>query len=113
MSFFYFCYFCYIITCFLGTESERWFHKPNHQNPEEAVQCHVDLKSRQSVGVHWGTFLLTGENIMEPPERLRNAVEEMNLEKDCFVVLGHGETKRYDLVRNGARVIEESMDVTL
>ena len=50
---------------------------------------------------------------MEPPERLRNAVEEMNLEKDCFVVLGHGETKRYDLVRNGARVIEESMDVTL
>lgn len=34
-----------------GSEVERYFHKPNHMNPEEAVKTHLDLKSQQSVGV--------------------------------------------------------------
>ena len=90
-----------------GSESERWFHKPNHQNPEEAVQCHQDLNSRQSVGVHWGTFTLTAEHIMEPVERLAKAVEKEGLEKTCFVCLKHGETCVYDLVREGPRGVVE------
>jgi N-acyl-phosphatidylethanolamine-hydrolysing phospholipase D len=96
-----------------GTPTERWFHKPNHQSPEEAVQCHVDLRSRQSVGVHWGTFLLTGEQVLEPPKRLVQAVEEEGLDKESFVVLEHGETRRFDLVRSCPRVMEEGAEITL
>ena len=89
-----------------GTATERWFHKPNHQNPEEAVQCHQDIKSRQSIGVHWGTFMLTGEPLLEPPQKLAAAVAAAGLKKDAFVCLGHGETIIYDLVRNGPRDVE-------
>ena len=88
-----------------GQPAERWFHKPNHQNPEEAVQCHKDLHSRQSLGVHWGTFLLTGEHIMEPPKKLAEAAAEAGLADGTFCVLGHGETRVFDLVRTGPRIL--------
>jgi N-acyl-phosphatidylethanolamine-hydrolysing phospholipase D len=58
-----------------GSPKERWFHRFNHMNPSEAVQTHIDLKSKWSLGVHWGTFALTGEPIMEPPLLLRNALQ--------------------------------------
>ena len=86
-----------------GSASERWFHKPNHQNPEEAVLCHQHLKSRQSIGVHWGTFNLTAEHIMEPVSRLSDAVKAAGLDKHTFVVLKHGETRGFDVVRTGKR----------
>jgi len=34
-----------------GVPAERWFHQPNHMDTTEAVQCHCDLHSRQSVAV--------------------------------------------------------------
>eukprot|EP00041_Stephanoeca_diplocostata_P007198 m.100115 g.100115 ORF g.100115 m.100115 type:complete len:94 (-) comp16775_c1_seq6:129-410(-) len=67
-------------------------------NIEEAVECHRDIGSKQSVGVHWGTFLLTGEPIMEPPDRVRKALIKHNLNADAFTTLQHGETRTYPLV---------------
>ena len=46
-----------------GHPAERWFHAPNHMSAAEAVDCHNDLNARLSVGIHWGTFPLTGEGI--------------------------------------------------
>lgn len=34
---------------------------PFHINPEEAVQIHLDVKSKKSIGIHWATFILTDE----------------------------------------------------
>lgn len=79
-----------------GHPSERWFHKPNHMNPDEAVQTHLDLKAKQSVGIHWGTFQLTAEPLMEPPQLLEKAKEEAGLEAGDFVVLAHGETRVFE-----------------
>ncbi len=37
-----------------------------HTNPEEALNVAQDLKSKKVIGMHWGTFVLSLEPIMEP-----------------------------------------------
>ena len=55
----------------IGAYAPRWFMKDMHVNPEEAVKIHLDVESRQSIGMHWGTFLnLTEEPLLELPQRL-------------------------------------------
>ena len=34
----------------------RWFLQFQHVDPAEAVCIHEDLQSRNSLGIHWGTF---------------------------------------------------------
>ena len=62
------------------------------------MQCHQDLKSKQSVAVHWGTFQLTGEPLLEPPQKLAAALAENQLSKEAFVCMDHGEVKVFDLL---------------
>jgi L-ascorbate metabolism protein UlaG (beta-lactamase superfamily) len=76
----------------IGAYEPRWFMRPHHISPEEAVQVHLDVRSRKSVGIHWGTFVLTDEPLDEPPERLEKAKTEKGLSAEEFVVLQHGET---------------------
>lgn len=76
----------------IGAYEPRWFMRPHHVNPEEAVQAHLDVRSRRSVAIHWGTFVLTDEPLDEPPQRLREARRDHGLPEDAFVVLRHGET---------------------
>ena len=60
----------------IGAYEPRWFMSQNHVNPEEAVQAHLDLRSRKSVAIHWGTFILTDEPLDEPPRKLAAALRE-------------------------------------
>jgi len=76
----------------IGAYEPRWFMAPHHLSPEEAVQAHIDLGSKKSVAVHWGTFILTDEPLDEPPQRLDKAKQEKGLSEEEFVILKHGET---------------------
>ena len=60
--------------------------KNHHMNPEEALQVHFDLRSRLSVGIHWGTFVLTDEPLDEPPKRLAQALAGRNVSRKDFIV---------------------------
>ena len=77
----------------IGAYAPRWFMKDHHCNVEEAIQIHKDLKSKQSIAMHWGTFQLTDEPMDEPPKLLKKLVVEKNLSSDEFIVMTHGESK--------------------
>ena len=80
----------------IGAYEPRWFMKPYHVNPEEAVQIHLDIKSRYSVAMHWGTFILTDEPLDEPPVKLAEAREKYQVPAEEFEVYRHGETRFFD-----------------
>lgn len=65
---------------------------PVHCTPEDAVLIHQDIKSKLSIGMHWGTFALTTENVNEPPCRLKKAVAEIG-GNDEFITINIGETR--------------------
>lgn len=79
----------------IGAYEPRWFMRRQHVNPDEALKIHHDLKSKRSFGVHWGTFKLTDENLMEPPELLARLIEENPLTDSSFETLQHGQTIRF------------------
>lgn len=76
----------------IGAYDPRWFMSPVHVAPEEAVQIHQDIGARESVAMHWGTFVLTDEPMDEPPRRLAAVLAEKALPAHCFRVMQHGET---------------------
>lgn len=45
----------------IGAYEPRHFMRPQHVNPGDAVKLHSDVKSKFSVGIHWGTFKLANE----------------------------------------------------
>jgi N-acyl-phosphatidylethanolamine-hydrolysing phospholipase D len=77
----------------IGAYDPRWFMRPVHMNPEEAVQAARDLGSPHFVPMHWGTFKLTDEPLDEPPERARAAWRAAGLSEDRYWQLAIGETR--------------------
>ena len=56
-----------------------------HTTPEEALNVAKDLKSKKVLGMHWGTFVLSFEPVMEPPMRLKENAENYGYhKKDVF-----------------------------
>lgn len=77
----------------LHTDEPRWFHRPSHLDPEEAVQVHQDVGAKASIAVHCCTWSLTDEPMDEPPVRLAAAAAAAGLQPSAFVALKHGEMR--------------------
>jgi N-acyl-phosphatidylethanolamine-hydrolysing phospholipase D len=77
----------------IGAYEPRWFMKPAHMNPEEAVQAYRDLGGRGVLAaMHWGTFRLTDEDPLEPPARARDAWIRAGFPPADLWIARHGET---------------------
>lgn len=84
----------------IGAYEPRWFMQPYHVNPEESVKIHLDIKSKYSVSMHWGTFILTDEPLDEAPKKLKQALEKYNINKSSFEVYRHGESRFIEFGKN-------------
>ena len=79
----------------IGAYDPRWFMSASHMSPEEAVQVYADLGGDGAfLPSHWGTFRLTFEDPLEPPERLRAAWAAWGYDERLLHVPRHGETVR-------------------
>lgn len=77
----------------VGAYAPRDFMRDQHTDPGEAVDLHIDVNSKKSVGMHFGTFQLTDEPIDEPCELLKTESKVKGLGLNDFVCMGVGETK--------------------
>jgi L-ascorbate metabolism protein UlaG (beta-lactamase superfamily) len=64
-----------------------------HLNPEEAVRAMADLGARRLATMHWGTFMLSREPVLEPLERVRAAWDATGRPRDQLWDLAIGESR--------------------
>ena len=66
--------------------------KNQHMNPDDAVKAHILLNSKQSMGIHYGTFLEHPEQTVNQHETdLRAALAASNVSESEFWILQFGE----------------------
>ena len=76
----------------IGAYQPRWFHGPAHMDPREAVQVHLDVRSKRTLPIHWGCWSLTDEALDEPPQLLAQEAQARGLAAHEFAPLLRGET---------------------
>ena len=75
----------------IGGYNPRWFMSYHHVKPSESIQIALDLGVSKSLGMHWGTFRLTDEDILEPPQLINQELKKLNLADDFFRTVKPGE----------------------
>jgi L-ascorbate metabolism protein UlaG (beta-lactamase superfamily) len=78
----------------IGAYAPRWFMKPMHMNPDDAVRAFRALGAERFVAMHWGTFKLTDEDLLEPPKLLEAIWDAEELSESRREVPAIGETIR-------------------
>ncbi|OBY25195.1 MBL fold metallo-hydrolase [Leisingera sp. JC1] len=79
----------------MGAYKPRWFMKPLHMNPAEALMAHRDLRAGYSIGMHFGTFQLASEQFQEPIEDLANALAADPVHAERFVTMAEGDVRLF------------------
>jgi L-ascorbate metabolism protein UlaG (beta-lactamase superfamily) len=74
----------------IGAYKPNWFMSLIHTNPDEAVKIHVDLKTKQSVATHFGTFALADEGQGEAGKDLKVALGTYKISNEKFLIPEEG-----------------------
>lgn len=73
----------------IGAYLPRWFMQPVHIDPAQAVEAHFALAAQTSIAMHYGTFALGDDGMMDPLRDLHIAISERGNPR--FWVLPEGE----------------------
>ena len=76
----------------IGAYLPEWFMSPIHVSPSQAVQIHLDINSKKSVAMHFGTFKLADDNPIRAKKELRASLVANNLTEDNFQIPNEGES---------------------
>lgn len=80
----------------IGAYKPRYLFSWMHADPFDAVDIFRDTRCNKALGIHWGTWALTMEPIMEPPERLKMALRTRGVEETgVFDVCDIGESRTF------------------
>ncbi|KAF2487534.1 putative Zn-dependent hydrolase/oxidoreductase family protein [Neohortaea acidophila] len=79
----------------IGAYDPRWIMSPMHANPYDSVNIFADSKCKTALGMHWGTWVLTSEEVLEPPRLLKKALEWKGLDEKVFHVCDIGESREF------------------
>ena len=74
----------------IGAYEPRWFMRPQHMNPEEAVRAFADLGAGHALAIHHGTWQLTDETHDAPGLALGEALGAAGIDPARFRALGNG-----------------------
>lgn len=77
----------------IGAYEPRWFMKASHTTPEEAVKIGNQLKAKNLVAMHWGSIILSTENVWDPPEEMQKAAKTTGYKKEQIWIMANGETR--------------------
>jgi len=75
----------------IGAYKPRWFMKPMHVNPEEAIQVHKDVGAEISFGMHFGTFPLADDGMKDPENDFSVAMQKPENRGVNFKLLSEGD----------------------
>lgn len=79
----------------IGAYAPQYFMKPVHMNPQEAVQAHLDLEAKLSIGMHYETFQLSTEAFEQPVQDLQQGLDALNVATDSFTTMKVGESRYF------------------
>jgi N-acyl-phosphatidylethanolamine-hydrolysing phospholipase D len=80
----------------IGAYDPRYFMSPVHANPYDGVNIFSDTQCKRALGIHWGTWVLTPEDVMEPKRVLKKALKWKGLpEAGVFETCDIGESREY------------------
>jgi L-ascorbate metabolism protein UlaG (beta-lactamase superfamily) len=76
----------------IGAYAPRYFMENTHIDPAQAVEIHLEVRAEQSLPIHWGTFQLTIEPVLEPAQLLVEEMQRRGLPVEQFHPLKIGDT---------------------
>jgi N-acyl-phosphatidylethanolamine-hydrolysing phospholipase D len=76
----------------IGAYAPRYFMASAHIDPAQEVDIHLEVGAQQSIPIHWGTFQLTIEPILEPQRLLVEEMQQRGLPLEQFRPVKIGET---------------------
>jgi len=79
----------------IGAYAPRHVFSFVHVHPSESVRIFLDIKAKKALAMHWGTWVLTTEPVMEPPQVLKEECSKANIPEDDFDICGLGETRAF------------------
>lgn len=80
----------------IGAYLPRFIMSPMHANPTDSVNIFRETRCKRAMGIHWGTWVLTEEDVLEPPRLLKRALAKAGLpEEGVFDICEIGESREF------------------